>query len=240
MQTSLIVTKRNRGFTLIELLVVIAIIAILAAILFPVFAQARERARATSCLSNLKQIGLSTMMYVQDYDGSYYLRGYGGAGSNGNPRMMWSPYVSDEWFMRPYVKNINIYRCPSKTQVWASYAYNRYPGNLQYTESMIEFPAQMVAFVDDQHSNLVAYNPQSAKTFTYNGTAFTQSWANWHVNFCKTPNVPSGCPVDERMNGRHFGGANVAFMDGHAKWMKPQTLYNNGNDTPYYDGGMKF
>src|SRR3954463_10057123 len=64
--------KRQNGFTLIELLVVIAIIAILAAILFPVFAQAREKARAISCLSNMNQLGKSTMMYVQDYDEQYY------------------------------------------------------------------------------------------------------------------------------------------------------------------------
>ena len=65
--------RRNEGFTLIELLVVIAIIAILASILFPVFARARENARRTSCLSNLKQLGLGAMMYVQDYDESYPL-----------------------------------------------------------------------------------------------------------------------------------------------------------------------
>src|SRR5437588_2990917 len=67
-QTSRLIARRSRGFTLIELLVVIAIIAILAAILFPVFAQAREAARKTSCLSNMKQVTLAALMYMQDYD----------------------------------------------------------------------------------------------------------------------------------------------------------------------------
>jgi prepilin-type N-terminal cleavage/methylation domain-containing protein len=70
-QRAVCLPSRDHGFTLIELLVVIAIIAILAAILFPVFAQAREKARQTACLSNLKQIGLGMMQYVQDYDGTY-------------------------------------------------------------------------------------------------------------------------------------------------------------------------
>jgi len=233
--------EKKHGFTLIELLVVIAIISILAAILFPVFARARESARRTSCLSNLKQMGLATLMYVQDWDSHYFLRGYGApTGHYGsNPRQMWCPYVSEEWFLRPYVKEINIFRCPSKNKVWTSYAYNRYPGNLPYTESMIQYPSQMVAFLDDSYSNTVGYNPDGTKTFSYNGVTFSRSWSNWHVNFCRQLDT-SPCPVEDRYYGRHLGGSNVAFMDGHAKWMKPQTLYNNGNDTPYYDGGAVF
>jgi prepilin-type N-terminal cleavage/methylation domain-containing protein len=87
-------TYRRTGFTLIELLVVIAIIAILAAILFPVFARARENARRASCMSNLKQIGLGMMMYVQDYDGKYFLRTYSrdGAGKiSGSIYSFWYP-----------------------------------------------------------------------------------------------------------------------------------------------------
>jgi prepilin-type N-terminal cleavage/methylation domain-containing protein len=79
------IRKSNKGFTLIELLVVIAIIAILAAILFPVFAQAREKARQTSCLSNCKQIGLSLQMYAQDYDETLPNAGPNWPGNGSNP-----------------------------------------------------------------------------------------------------------------------------------------------------------
>jgi len=103
---------RRKGFTLIELLVVIAIIAILAAILFPVFARAREKARQTSCLSNLKQLGTAWKMYIQDYDSripDYY---YGGSG-----------YI--QTFIQPYVKNAQIMVCPSDERGRVrSYGYN--------------------------------------------------------------------------------------------------------------------
>jgi prepilin-type N-terminal cleavage/methylation domain-containing protein/prepilin-type processing-associated H-X9-DG protein len=96
--------SRFTGFTLIELLVVIAIIAILAAILFPVFAQAREKARQTSCLSNMKQIALGLMMYTQDYDERFPTTGVYDFG--GNDRY-WAPRLT------PYIKNIQVFRCPS-------------------------------------------------------------------------------------------------------------------------------
>lgn len=103
---------RNPAFTLIELLVVIAIIAILAAILFPVFAQAREKARQISCLSNEKQIGLGIMMYVQDYDERYpqiWLgNGTGTYGDAGGP-----PAYTWLWAIQPYLKSVNVYVCPS-------------------------------------------------------------------------------------------------------------------------------
>jgi prepilin-type N-terminal cleavage/methylation domain-containing protein/prepilin-type processing-associated H-X9-DG protein len=99
---------RRPAFTLIELLVVIAIIAILAAILFPVFAQARERARLTSCLSNMKQIGLSLMMYTQDYDETYpYIRFHGQDGAKGSHTYVWRNAI------RPYLKSLDVLGCPS-------------------------------------------------------------------------------------------------------------------------------
>jgi prepilin-type N-terminal cleavage/methylation domain-containing protein/prepilin-type processing-associated H-X9-DG protein len=123
--------KTRQGFTLIELLVVIAIIAILAAILFPVFAKVREKARATACLSNLNQIAKATIQYNQDYDESFYPHRYTVA-TNGNPlmaqnggpapagtitgkaanRMFW---IS---MLQPYVKSYDVFKCPSNPGAW--------------------------------------------------------------------------------------------------------------------------
>jgi prepilin-type N-terminal cleavage/methylation domain-containing protein/prepilin-type processing-associated H-X9-DG protein len=103
--------RRQRiGFTLIELLVVIAIIAILAAILFPVFAQAREKARQTSCLSNMKQIGTASIMYVQDYDEMFSpIRVADITGPHGEPDAI----ITWRNVIQPYIKNLNVFSCPS-------------------------------------------------------------------------------------------------------------------------------
>ncbi len=127
---------RRSGFTLIELLVVIAIIAILAAILFPVFAQAREKARQASCTSNMKQLATAVMMYTQDYDESYPKAEFvdqNGWGSWPQNHYLWSSALC----IQPYMKNTGILRCPSDNDtldqsIAAAVGPNRRPGTLSY------------------------------------------------------------------------------------------------------------
>ncbi len=118
----------RRGFTLIELLVVIAIIAILAAILFPVFARAREKARQASCASNLKQLGLAAMMYVQDYD-ERFPRFYHYYGSDARAYGYYD-------CLFPYVKNLQIYICPSAEPFNGGYRSDFPPGEGPYRQTM--------------------------------------------------------------------------------------------------------
>ncbi len=121
-------TRVSRGFTLIELLVVIAIIAILAAILFPVFAQAREKARQTACISNMKQIGTAMMLYNQDYDEALVpYRHAGLTGSNLNPFAS-NPLVKGtgkdgiffSHLLQPYTKSYDVFKCPSNPNAWVN------------------------------------------------------------------------------------------------------------------------
>ena len=157
----------RRAFTLIELLVVIAIIAILAAILFPVFAQAREKARAISCLSNLKQIGLSTMMYIQDYDETFP------AGWNDSKQAQYQGTNIWRWCLQPYMqkqgKNVydgttgqgTILICPSTRIGISSYGYNADElvtgwaadstgafGSTGVAQASLNSPANLVAYAD--------------------------------------------------------------------------------------------
>jgi prepilin-type N-terminal cleavage/methylation domain-containing protein/prepilin-type processing-associated H-X9-DG protein len=155
---------KQKGFTLIELLVVIAIIAILAAILFPVFARARENARRSSCQSNLKQIGLGALQYAQDYDEKFHHYSLSGVGGWQNA-------------LQPYIKSTQLYFCPSRTvSDQYAYGYNYYylgNGTTSTSLASVTNSAETVMFCDAGKSDApadVSYshvNPPQQATYTY-------------------------------------------------------------------------
>lgn len=194
----------RRGFTLIELLVVIAIIAILAAILFPVFAKAREKARQITCASNLKQMGLAFFMYNADYDETYVT----------------NPYWKSK--LQPYIRNTQINYCPSRrNKPWApsepmpwyygqGYNCGIPPGRgsavvagfVGRTEAAIRAPASKILVAEWDRCNA---GPPAGNPGLYDWGA-TCYWA------CTTV---------------HNGGSNVLFGDGHVKWLRPSVYHSD-------------
>jgi prepilin-type N-terminal cleavage/methylation domain-containing protein/prepilin-type processing-associated H-X9-DG protein len=196
---------RSRGFTLIELLVVIAIIAILAAILFPVFAKAREKARQSSCLSNVKQIGLGFMMYAQDYDETLPGGNVGGTGWWGNA-------------IAPYVKNTQILTCPSKK--------GNYPGY------GVPWPNVMNDSAGPVGCSLGGIDSSSEALLFAEAERVSGGAIVWLYSLKRTPYGTSGDGPEYARNlipvpGRHNGGNNCAFFDGHAKWITTSTMTDN-------------
>jgi prepilin-type N-terminal cleavage/methylation domain-containing protein/prepilin-type processing-associated H-X9-DG protein len=206
----------KKGFTLIELLVVIAIIAILAAILFPVFARAREKARQTSCLSNVKQLTLGFLMYQADYDTFPTDWVTAAGGTPWTDRYTWRAMIS------PYVKNTQIFTCPDQPEyaydgtlaaqclngegnIPGGYGDNTMhwdpgppdpPGTTWATDAQIAAPAELILLGDSSvGGHQISYEPNTL------GVARAD---------------PGGAI--------HNGGANYGFADGHAKWMNPMSI----------------
>jgi prepilin-type N-terminal cleavage/methylation domain-containing protein/prepilin-type processing-associated H-X9-DG protein len=225
--------KAKRAFTLIELLVVIAIIAILAAILFPVFARARENARRSSCMSNLKQMGIAMMMYVQDYDETYPNTYYHYTGpTSGSPDgVIWvSGFIYWPQMLYPYHNNRQIFKCPS-----ANVYSLTYPGNGNYGANGLLFqpdtglPAVKLAAVQSA-ATTYAIMDYGTITSWYYGSITSTGNVTYLPGMGQVggscASIVSTLPnnIDDCGNGRHFGGVNVAFADGHAKWLKSSVV----------------
>ena len=193
----------RRGFTLIELLVVIAIIAILAAILFPVFARARERARQTSCASNLKQITLAVMMYVQDYDERMPMA------VAGVPPTI---FMFSE-LLNPYIMNDHIWDCPSLPRS-VNLAQLGKP-NVSY---MVDVGTRMPPGGD---SDSRLFGAPAAGTFSCKIGEIPRP-AETPIICDAEGSVSATFDISMVVGDRHNQGANFGFADGHVKWERPE------------------
>lgn len=219
-------TPGRAAFTLIELLVVIAIIAILAAILFPVFARARENARRSSCQSNLKQIALGFIQYTQDYDELLPNSQDGGAAVTAAPNVSWNYFSGgagavnnfdmSKGAVYPYIKSTQIFVCPSDSVGQTS--GDSYSGNeCLFTETGTKVGSYTANFATGK--SLAAFD-ETAKYMLLGEEAPANASAPLDGN-------PQGSTDDaylKRSNnyfsGRHFDGSNITFLDGHVKFLK--------------------
>jgi len=248
----------EQGFTLIELLVVVAIIAVLAAILFPVFARARDNARRASCISNLKQIGLGMMMYVQDNDDRFpqiFTTGNTVLPPDGQDFYPGAGYWFWQQIIFPYVKSDQLFFCPSSpsgigadipslgstnpyaTMLNANYGYNdniALDAGPSLTQSAIRDASGTYLFMEFG----LYYFAQSilnTPNFTNSGYISGAGLYGRGCSMTETPEFKSDCE-----KGRHFGGVTVGFADGHVKWLRTDKILaeganNNGAWNPLVD-----
>ncbi len=205
----------RRGFTLIELLVVIAIIAILAALLFPVFAQAREKARQTSCLSNLKQSGTAVLMYIQDYDETFPINLYLSREAGSGAPCVYSFYQE----LLPYQKNGDIMRCPSAPRALAigqGFANAGFPPICSPALTYISYDFNFALIDYGDPSSLFGPTGRPVKTL-----AQVEYPADTGLIYEGTVVFPGGSAgyqaFDTPVAARHSGLLNASFADGHAR-----------------------
>lgn len=233
--------RTKSGFTLIELLVVIAIIALLAAILFPVFARAREQARKTSCANNLKQLVLAAAQYSQDYD--ELVIPYSTTGGSGGVAFVWNRLV------QPYVKSQQILTCPSQTANRNNgYAYNFPLGSAGKSLADVPNATLTPEFADANgrdNSNNPVTNSLQCLAFIIPTLAVPYHDGRRLAFPAEEPPTSANGWVGDRA-GRikadiHADGANYAFFDGHVKWLHyvrvdPAKINNVGPNGADYNG----
>jgi prepilin-type N-terminal cleavage/methylation domain-containing protein/prepilin-type processing-associated H-X9-DG protein len=216
--------QRRPAFTLIELLVVIAIIAILAAILFPVFAQAREKARQATCLSNHRQVGMAAVMYAQDYDEKWVPYTVG----DGANQHLWPA------LLQPYIKNTRVFIEPSNPSrtfwdaptgqpaAWAGIhvAMGMNSGIAwNWSFASATYPAETIGFCDTALEYPGGKSPYQLYGY------YTTWWTDTFVADRLTPgNSPAFSGNHAPPAFWHSGGANVTFLDGHSKWLREETV----------------
>jgi prepilin-type N-terminal cleavage/methylation domain-containing protein/prepilin-type processing-associated H-X9-DG protein len=245
----------RNGFTLIELLVVIAIIAILAAILFPVFAQAREKGRQTQCASNVNQLTKAQIAYLTDYDNAFCPSRIVPGNNPANPgTKIWTELV------KPYVKSGAVHVCPSATETrygetwadrgWPSIGYNAHlsagwywvggglPGSSDDTlmvpnTSMIKEPANMVMLADSWSGPTEnTCRGYLVDNFCFYGCSPTYPGGSGARCFDGSSTNPTFGGSLISIAPRHNRGLNVSLTDGHVKWFRVEAVIYNGRPLP--------
>lgn len=215
------VRRAASAFTLIELLVVIAIIAILTAILFPVFAQARSKARQTSCLSNLKQLGTGLMMYAQDYDEVLPGNHNGSAEAVGLPLGFMDPGSLRNWArsLMPYTKNMDIYKCPQApprnltASAGYNYSFENGAGNTSYYLNGVAADRSLAVIAAPADTIFLHETTVQTRTCQVRPRLVTVN----NVRMATEANTATYDLI-------HFEGANLLFCDGHAKFQKKSSI----------------
>ena len=206
----------RRGFTLIELLVVIAIIAILAAILFPVFASARESARRTTCVSNLRQLGMAAHMYAGDYDELFPCDYYACNSSTTHMRLVGQ--------LTPYMKNMQVFYCPStsKVQQWmpdfSPTEGNKAAGNIGYYFYSYDQVPTTVSPGKPSFSTWICWGFLNGRGVGGQSRVMSEHWDTdywlWSDAWCKQTREQYGV----NLHDSHSGSINICYVDGHVKF----------------------